>query len=204
MLDIVESSKPLFLSLGNEVNRWYEVYGIDEDDPNGFQNYVSLYNEIYYEVKRLSPKTQVFCVFAREIVSENREADLSFLSLFNTSKLDILVFTSYPSALKGVKNPSDLADNYYSRALEYAPDKPLGFSELGWPALEFFGGETGQANFLEQVTGRLTLERGIDLRLLCWAWLCDLSDSDTVGLITRDGTEREAYQIWRSLAHPYI
>jgi hypothetical protein len=200
-LDVVECSKPLFLSLGNEVNRWYEVYGVNEDDPNGFQHYVSLYNELYDEVKRLSPRTQVFCVFAREIVSENKEADLGFLSLFNSSKLDILVFTSYPSALKGVKNASDLPDDYYSRALEYAPDKPLGFSELGWPAMEYFGGEAGQANFLKQVTGRLSLQRGVDLRLLCWAWLYDLSDSDTVGLITRDGRERVAYQTWQSLSH---
>lgn len=35
-LDIVKDSRPLYLSLGNEVNRWYEKYG--KDGPNGFTN----------------------------------------------------------------------------------------------------------------------------------------------------------------------
>ncbi len=72
-IDIVRVSKPLYFSIGNEVNRWYEKYGAREDDPNGFQHYVSLYSEIYDAVKQLSPQTKVFCTFAREIVSENRE-----------------------------------------------------------------------------------------------------------------------------------
>ena len=45
-LDIIRKIKPLYLSLGNEVNRWYEKYGSHNGDPNDFQNYVSLYEEI--------------------------------------------------------------------------------------------------------------------------------------------------------------
>jgi len=89
-LEVVKASHPRYLSLGNEVNRWYEKYG--EDGANGFTNYVTLYEEIYDSVKELSPDTKVFCVFAREIVSENREANLDVLNLFNPNKIDILVF----------------------------------------------------------------------------------------------------------------
>jgi hypothetical protein len=201
-LDVVRASKPLFLSLGNEVNRWFEKYDTADGNPNGFQNFVSLYHEVYDEVKKLSPQTNVFCTFAREIVPENREADLSVLSMFNQSKMDLLVFTSYPYAVAGIKSPSDLPSDYYSRVLNYMPGKPFGFSELGWTANDYFGGEEGQAEFLTLAVEDLTKGQGVNLRLLCWVWLHDLSQTDQVGLIKLDGSERMAYQEWKALAHP--
>jgi len=200
VLDVVRSSRPLYLSIGNEVNRWYEKYGGEENNPNGFQNFVSLYEEIYDAVKKLSPETKVFCTFAREIVSENREADLTVLSMFNPEKMDLLVFTSYPYAVQGIKRPSDIPDDYYSRALSYLPGKPFGFSELGWPSIDFFGGEQAQADFIMQVAGRLTREQGINLHLFGWAWLHDLNENDHIGLIKRDGTEKLAYEAWKNIS----
>jgi len=200
VLDVVKASRPLYLSIGNEVNRWYEKYGADEDNPNGFQHYVSLYEEIYAAVKKLSPETTVFCTFAREIISENREADLNVLSMFNPEKMDLLVFTSYPYAVRGINKPSDIPDNYYSEALSYLPDKPLGFSELGWPSIDAFGGEQAQADFIKQVAGRLTMEQGINLYLFGWAWLHDLDENDHIGLIERDGTEKLAYEVWKNMS----
>lgn len=199
-LDVVRASRPLYLSLGNEVNRWYEQYGAEGSDPNGFQNYVSLYEETYDEVKKLSPETKVFCVFAREIVDQNREANLDVLQMFKPEKLDMLVFTSYPFAVQGMNRPSSLPDDYYSRALDYMPGKPFGFSELGWPSIEAFGGEQGQADFLTQASGRLTRAQGIDLRLFGWPWLHDLDQNDHTGLIRRDGTEKLAYQTWKTIS----
>jgi len=38
--------------------------------------------------------------------------------------------------------------------------------------------------------------------MLCWAWLHNLIQTDQVGLIKLDGTERLAYQVWKALAHP--
>lgn len=200
VLDTVKSSRPLYLSIGNEVNRWYEKYGAEEDDPNGFQHYVSLYEEIYDAVKELSPETKVFCTFAREIISENREADLKVLSMFNPEKMDLLVFTSYPYAVRGINRPSDIPDNYYSEALSYLSDKPLGFSELGWPSIDAFGGEQAQADFITEVIGRLTKEQGINLHLFGWAWLHDLDENDHIGLIKRDGAEKLAYEVWKNIS----
>ncbi|MGD2247634.1 MAG: hypothetical protein PVF58_04450 [Candidatus Methanofastidiosia archaeon] len=197
ILDIVNASNPAYLSLGNEVNRWYEKYGVT-DDLNGFQHYISLYNEIYNSVKEVSPHTIVFCTFAREIVSENREADLNVLTLFDPDKLDILVFTSYPYALQGVNTPSDIPDDYYTKALQYVPGKPLGFSEVAWPSLDAFGGEKGQADFLRQVTGRLTTDQGIHVHLIGWPWLHDL-ENDSTGLITRSGKEKLVFDVWKEL-----
>jgi hypothetical protein len=195
-LDVVWAARPAYLSLGNEVNRWYEKYGASENDPNGFQHYVSLYEEIYDAVKELSPETNVFCGFSRELVSELREADLEVLSMFDANRLDLLVFTSYPYAVESINRPEDIPDDYYSSALDFMPGKLLGFSELGWPSMGEFGGEQGQSDFIQDVSGRLTIDRGVDLHLLGWAWLHDLDDNDYIGLIKVDGTEKLAYQTW--------
>jgi hypothetical protein len=120
--------------------------------------------------------------------------------MFNPEKMDILVFTSYPYAVQGIKRPSDIPDDYYSRALSYLPGKPFGFSELGWPSIDFFGGEQAQADFIMQMAGRLTREQGIDLHLFGWAWLHDLNENDHIGLIKREGTEKLAYEAWKTLS----
>ena len=199
-IDMIKAARPLYLSVGNEVNRWYERYGAKPGDPNGFQHYVSLYEEIHDAAKQLSPEIKVFCTFSREIVSENREADLEVLRMFNTEKIDVLVFTSYPYAVQGIKQPSDIPNDYYTRALNYMPGKLFGFSELAWAALDAFGGEQGQADFIIQASTRLTVEQGIRLHMFGWPWLHALDDNDSVGLIKRDGTERLAYGVWKELS----
>jgi len=200
VLDVVRVSEPLYLSVGNEVNRWYERYGSNATSPNGFQHFVSLYEEIYDAVKELSPETKVFCTFAREIVAELREADLEVLRMFGAEKIDILVFTSYPHAVQGINNPQDIPDDYYRKALDNVPGKPFGFSELGWPSLDAFGGEKDQADFLVDVSSRLTREQGVDLHLLGWAWLHDIDENDHVGLMRTDGTRKMAYDVWENLS----
>jgi hypothetical protein len=208
-LDTVRAARPRYLSLGNEVNRWYEKYGAQDGDPNGFQNWVSLYNETYDAVKELSPGTIVFCTFAREMVDGLREADLQVLAMFDPSRLDLLVFTSYPHSVRKdssgavltrpFNRPADIPDDYYSRALVYLPGKALGFTEIAWTSADFYGGEQAQADFLTQVAGRLTTDQGVDLELLGWCWLHDISPVQPVGLISSDGTEKAAYAVWESL-----
>lgn len=204
ILEVVAAVKPLYLSTGNEVNRWYEAYGADADNPNGFQHFVSLHEEIYDAVKKISPETKVFCVFSREIVNENREADLSVLDFFDPATLDVLVFTSYPYAVKGILTPSDIPDDYYAAASQHMPGKPFGFSELGWPSLEVFGGEQGQADFLFNVADRLTVKQGISLHLYGYCWLHDVDEYDSTGLIKRDGTEKLAYLAWKEISGPKL
>lgn len=197
ILEVVTTEKPHYLSLGNEVNRWYEKYGYE--GLNGFQHYITLHEEIYDAVKEVSPETTVFCTFSREIVSENREADLTVLNLFNPQKMDILVFTTYPYAVQGINSSSDIPNDYYTRALQYMPGKPLAFSEVAWASLDAFGGEKGQADFLRDLCGRLTIDQGINLLFVGWSWLCDLAETDSTGLVYPDGTEKQAYTVWKEL-----
>lgn len=169
-------------------------------------------------IKAIAPKVKVFCVFAREVVPEHREADLRVIGMFDGSKLDLLAFTSYPFALQEVSSPVQLPDDYYTRALAIVRGKKpaLALTELGWPSLAVFGGEAGQAEFLGAVAGRLTAGArdtgqggaavggaggsGPGLELLGWAWLHDLASEDHTGLIELDGTPKMAFEVWRKLS----
>ncbi len=195
-MNILNASRPMYMSIGNEVNRWFEVNGAEEGDDRSFLNYVSLYESIYDDIKSLSPRTKVYCTFSREIVSENREANLSILSLFNSSKLDLLVLTSYPFSLAGVDEVADLPDDYYSSVFDHIEEMPIGFSELGWPSEGPFGGEKGQAAYIRNMTTRLTIDQGLDLELLGWAWLTDLVPTDSTGLFFRNGVRKEGFAAW--------
>ncbi|MEO0091220.1 MAG: hypothetical protein ABIK61_00705 [candidate division WOR-3 bacterium] len=199
-IEVVKVVRPLYISLGNEVNRWYETYDTSSTDPNGFQHYVSLYNEIYDTLKIICPQLKIFCTFAREIVSQYREANLNVLKLFNPQKLDLLIFTSYPHSVQNINRPTDIPNNYYSRIESIMPGKQFGFSEIAWPSMSQFGGEVCQAEFLTLVVGTLTKNQGMDLKLFGWAWLTDLDTNDYIGLIKRDGTEKLAYSVWKNLA----
>ena len=134
------------------------------------------------------------------MVTELKEADLSFLEFFNPDKLDMLIFTSYPNAVSTINRPSDIPDDYYKNASDYMPDKPFGFSEISWPSRIEFGGELGQAQFLTDAVSRLTLSNGVDLKLFMWTWNTDI-ESDTSGLITIEGVEKQAYELWDTYYH---
>jgi len=70
------------------------------------------------------PPRRVFSVFAREIVSENREADLGVLGLFNQDKMDLIVFTSYPFSL----GKKDRAQPRTRRTSGISPAAPMPMS----------------------------------------------------------------------------
>ncbi len=200
VLNIVRASKPLYLSIGYEVNRWFERYGAEEGDPNGFQNFVNLYHEVYDSVKILSPETYVFCIFAREIVDENREADISVINMFDYQRMDLVVFTSKPYVLPDIQQTFDLPDDYYSRVFRYFPVKPFGLVDLGWPSTGGYTGEKRQADYLQDTATRLTRDRGLLLRLFGWVRLHDLDESDSLGILHFEGSEKEAYMTWLSLS----
>jgi hypothetical protein len=199
-IDVVHAIRPLYLSLGNEVNYWFETYDTLSSNPNGFQYYVSLYEEIYDTLKIISPQTKIFCTFAREIVSEYREANLSVLNMFDANKLDLLVFTSYPHSVQTINRPTDIPNDYYSRIDSIMPGKQFGFSEIACPSMPAFGGDSAQAEFLTLASGQLTRSQGMNLHLFGWAWLHDIDSNDYTGLIKTDGIEKLAYSVWKNLS----
>jgi hypothetical protein len=47
---------------------------------------------------------------------------------------------------------------------------------------------------------RLTLDQGVDFKLLMWSWLNDMSPDDTIGLIGMDGTLKASQEAWTTIA----
>lgn len=201
VLEVVSFAKPSYLATGNEVNRWFETYGSREEDPNGFHHFISLHNEIYDAVKEISPETKIFPIFSREIVSENREANLSVLPMFDSDKINLLTFTTYPIAVQGINKPSDIPLNYYQKASEYMPDKLFGFSEIGWPTYNTKEGEQFQSDFLINLSTTLTTQQDINLHLFNYAWLHDVNEEMGTGLIKRDGTKKIGYTTWMHISN---
>jgi len=198
-LDVVRISKPLYFAVGKDVNLWYEKYGTGAGGPDDFNEFVELYEEIYDSVKRLCPSTMMFPLFTMEVPDQGREADLSVLGLFDFRKVDILVFTSHPYFIEELTSPSDLPDDYYSKAFRYFPACDFGLIDLAWPSSDSTGGEKGQADFLFDVATRLTRDRGLQLKLLGWSVLHDRNGCPPVGLITSEGEEKQAFGVWIEL-----
>jgi len=203
VLDVVHAARPRYLSLGNEINRWYEAVGDHDGDPNAFRYFVSLYDETYDAVKAIAPQTLVFVVFSREIVSELREADMTVLSRFDPARLDLVAFTLYSYSVRTgprtFRHASDIPDDYLAAAVAPLGKKRVAITELGWPTDAFYGGEQGQVDFLDAVVGRLTTAQGLKLELLGWDWLHDQPGGDTTGLIGRDGHEKLVWERWKAL-----
>lgn len=198
--DIVNASRPKYFSLGNEVNRWFETHGMNALDHDGFQHYISLYNETYDAVKALSPETKVFCTFSREMVEDNKEADLSILEHFDPDRMDVLVFTSYPFAVGGINRVADMGNDYYRKAFLHFEDKPFGLSEVTWTSDPAFGGEEEQSLFVSELFSNLTDD--MEVEFLSWNWLHDLAPADKTGLKGLVGNERLAYSTWIDNSEP--
>ena len=196
VLRTVNVSRPRYLSIGVDVNLWYEAFGAAPADENGFQHFVSLYEASYDAVKTISPDTVVFCAFAREVGTEMREADISVLSLFDPSKLDMVVLSSRPYTVPGIGSVGDIPDDYYSCVLDHITGKPFGLVDAAWPSGPAFGGEQEQSSFIRNITGRLTTGQGLDLSLLSWPRTTDIDQTDTLGLICTNGTEKASYHDW--------
>jgi hypothetical protein len=197
VLKTVKKVQPRYLSLGNEVNRWLKLHGANGS--NGFKHWVSLYESIYNEVKRIAPATIVFCTFSREFVADHRQASMEALEFFAPNTLDVLALTSYPYSLRGINRPRDLPADYYSSVASRRPGKQLAFTEIAWWSHPEFGGEAAQAAFIRLLPNYLS---EVDTAFVMWPWLTDLNEDDHVGLIEHDGTEKKGLQAWRELAAP--
>lgn len=202
VLDVLKIVRPKYLSVGNEVNRWYDEHGADSSNSNGFQYFVSLYEDIYDAVKLRSPGTTVFCVFAREIVSEYREGTnlKTVMGMFDASKLDIVAFTTYAYAVSGINAVSGVPDDYFSKVIPTGlSGKRVAFTELCWTSIAFFGGQQGQVDFLNAVIGRLTTGRSLSLEFIGWPWMHDLDANDESGMLEFSGTAKAVWTTWSNL-----
>lgn len=191
--NLAEEFKPEYISLGNEINDYFYLY------PEQLDDYLSLYDEAYAEIKKVSPDTRVFVVFSYDHLIDNNQWDL--FDTFN-SRVDLVGITTYP--WKQFDDPSDIPNDYYSRLEEYT-DKPIAFTEIGWISSSSLGSsEKEQAEFLNRF---LALTESMDIEMINWLFLHEPEltgviasvtepETSTISLKNRDGSKKEIYDSW--------
>lgn len=181
---IAQEFQPEYFSLGNEINDYFQIH------PADLNQYLSLFEEAYDGIKDVSPDTKVFVVFSYNHLIDNHQ--WSLLEIF-AEIADLIGLTTYP--WKHFDSPEEIDEDYYSRLTQYL-DKPIAFTEIGWPSTN---SELEQAEFL---TRFLELTSGNDVEMINWLFLheMDLSqgigkdvfspDTGTIGLKKADGTKK--------------
>ena len=217
---IVRTFHPRAIGLASEINTYADAH------PRDFENFLSLYQEIYRAIKAEAPETQVFVTFQWEDLnnlfpggSEGRqpyEVNWEQIEAFEP-QLDLWVISSYPF----VAFPSGEAipEDYYTPLLDRT-SKPLAVAEGGYssaPVGPFPGAPQDQVDYLEAIHTQL------GPRLRFWVYLL-LNDFDrdsyaavmrangvgeadvntlglfeSVGLRLSDGTPKPALALWDQL-----
>jgi hypothetical protein len=198
--------KPQLLALGVEINMYYE------QQPDDFDNFVSLYFEAYDAVKEISPETLVFPTFQLEamqnLLSPDSESvpEWSLLQKFEP-KLDLVAVSTYPSFV--FDSPDGIPSNYFSQIKSYT-SKPIAIASAGYssgPGRDGLneGTETNQAAFVR----RLLLEADtLEMPFVVWLAGCDPAvPADPpfdlyahTGLRRSDGSPKPAWQAWAQQA----
>ncbi len=124
---IVDTLDTRYLALGIEVNL-YELA-----NPEDFPSLVSLYTEVYQELKAVNPALIIFPTFQLEGLIEWDQ--FSLLSLFDP-EMDRIGLALYPSSV-GFR-PVELPDDYISRVLAFC-QHPLVITETGYGSEPFSG-----------------------------------------------------------------
>ncbi len=220
VLWMLRTFKPRYLGLASEINTYADAY------PEDFQNYVSLYRELYAQIKAESPETQVFVSFQWEdlnnLIAGATEGRTPYATNWDQIEafepdLDLWAISSYPFVAfgEGETIPAD----YYAPLLTRT-EKPLAVAEGGIPSVAqppFSGSEQGQVTYLNAIDGQ------IGSRLTFWIYLL-LSDLDTaswgpaagqngmsaqdqatlgwfmtVGLKTTTGEAKSALSVWDAI-----
>jgi hypothetical protein len=199
-LKFARENQPEYIGLGNEINILYET------SPANFTKFVELFSSTYDEIKKVSPKTQVFTIFQLErlkglkggLFGGKNDTTKSTWSLIDEfPKADLIAFTTYPGLI--YMDPKEIPTEYYTEISLYS-DKPVAFTEIGWSAdSKIKGWESSEEEQAAFLTRFLNLEKDLGHKFLIWPFLYDQNIGGAftgMGLITKTDMERKVWGIW--------
>lgn len=195
---------PEVVFLGNEVNQIYELEGAA-----AFAAYVDGMDQI---TRRLHAASGVPANLTLGIVLSQTQmlvnisnqtpwvADRLWMvsALDALPALDVVGINSYP--FKVVADPAGLPADHYTR-LGTLTNKPLWFTEIGWPSGAAAGGtEAEQAHFLARF---LNLTTTLPVQAVCWISMHDFAERGAYGehvlswgLRDLNSTPKAAWDLW--------
>jgi hypothetical protein len=170
-------TKPDYLILCTEANLLYRF-----NRPE-FENFRTLYTQMYSAVKFVSPKTKVGASFLYTVWFLNRFFDNVDVPEM-LKPYDILSFTGYPEDIihAGVYDSiADMSPDWYGAARYAYPNAAIGFSEIGWSS-KVRGTPELQAEFVRNLPRILST---VKPEFVTWAVLDDVEFYNR-GLLTPD------------------
>ncbi len=187
--NLANEFKPEYLSLGNEINDYFYLH------PEDLDPYLSLLDEVYSEIKGVSPNTKILVVFSFTHLIDNDQWD--FFEKFE-NRVDMFGLTTYP--WKHFDTPNSIPSDYYKKIQTYT-NKPIAFTEIGWAS------ENEQAEFLVKF---LELTKGMNIEMVNWLFLHEVEltgiaasvsapETGKISLKRKDGTKKEIYNLWLDL-----
>ena len=198
--------QPKYLALGVEINSY------EAQNPEDFEQFVTLYHEAYAAVKELSPETLVFPTFQLEELQgllpadDPHPAQWRLIRQFQPN-LDVLAVSTFPGL--AFSNPDEIPANYYARLASYTIG-PIAIAGMGYSSGPGRNGlnegtETEQVSFLRRV-----LDDAEELRMALAIWFVGQDPTFTgetpldllqyVGLLRQDGEEKPAWLVWSGIA----
>lgn len=198
--DFCKKYSPPYFGIGTEVNR---IYATSHQD---FDTFVGLFNQAADAVHSACPRTKVFTTLQLEYLrglrgglygGVNNEAanDWALLARFN--KADLLAFTTYPGIV--YHSPADMPPDYYSKISSYT-DKPVAFTEVGWPSVISASGWSSSVSKQADFVGNfISQTKSLKPAFSIWSFMYDQNLPDPfagIGLLNSDGSARPGYSAW--------
>ncbi|MBU1112003.1 MAG: hypothetical protein KJ896_04440 [Nanoarchaeota archaeon] len=194
-IEFVKKYHPEYFGIGVEINIFAEK------NPEAFDEFVIFYNEVYGEVKEVSPDTKVFTVFQLENMKgltmwelEEAKPHWEMIDLF---KSDLVAFTTYPGLF--YRDVSDIPEDHYTE-IQLHTTKPIAFTEMGWhSAASPLGWESSEEEQAEFISTFFQFTENLELELVIWSFMYSpdiFEPFDSMGLIKTDGTTKLSWDAW--------
>jgi hypothetical protein len=199
---VVAHLQPRFLALGIEVNQY------EAANPADFGYWVSLYKELYRELKRVSPELVVFVSF--QLDELHSRSQMGILKHF-LPELDRVGISLYPS-VQGL-TPDELPVDYIAAVLDFA-QVPIVVTESAYSSrpyrddvLSLPGSPELQRDYLDWL---LVQSEQLPIEFVNWFFATDtpfLIDNPNVaggevfafmGLTTRGFGSKPVFELWKA------
>ena len=189
---MIEKFDPEYFAYGIEVNM------LGYHDPDAFEQYLVLVENVYGSLKESYPDLPVFLTIQLETFINHygdQEAIVRSLLPFT----DYIAISSYPFG--NFSDPADIPEDWFSRLYDMSPEKPVAIAETAYLAedltLEIFNGNTIEGNQDYQVKYMDLLFNemaGLDCRFITWF---ALRDYDELWLKMEEQGADEIFKSWR-------
>ena len=189
----------------NELHPVYVNYGVESNratwNTTDFNQYKNFLTAVYQQLKAMHPELPFFISF----MVDTSDAGLNYANQL-LHLTDFMGLSSYPYGINAdaTSNPDDIPDNFFSRYIELAPDKPLAFAETGYMAQDLIIPDYGlnkqgtpewQNAYLEKV-----LQLCEDKEAVLFIWFCPKDYDAMVVTLANQGAEQSILNLislWR-------